>query len=215
MPADGNLPGGPAPDDNMPPDEGAPLPPTDNNTSLYRPSATAMLTVRVPAHAQVFVNGLPTSSTGTVRRYVSNGLRWGYNYTYQIRAEIVRDGQTITENKTVKLQAGDKSDVEFALNGSNSDPIANQPVRTSVTLHVPADAKVFLSGNETYGDGEVRTFTTTKLAQGQTWGNYVVRVEVERNGRTLSKEETIEVKGGDVLDLSLDVDAPQVARAGQ
>ncbi|OYV96127.1 MAG: hypothetical protein B7Z73_01285 [Planctomycetia bacterium 21-64-5] len=215
MPADGNLPGGPAPDDNMPPDEGAPLPPADNNTGISRPSATALLTVRVPADAHVFVNGLPTTSTGTLRRYVSNGLRWGYNYTYQIRAEIVRDGQTITENKTVKLQAGDKSDVEFALNGSNSDPIANQPVRTSVTLHVPADAKVFLSGNETYGDGEVRTFTTTKLAQGQTWGNYVVRVEVERNGRTLSKEESIEVKGGDVLDLSLDVDAPQVARAGQ
>ncbi|HET6884095.1 MAG TPA: TIGR03000 domain-containing protein, partial [Pirellulales bacterium] len=130
-------------------------------------------------------------------------------------AEIVRDGETITETKTVKLQAGDNSNVEFALNGSNSDPIANQPVRTSLTLHVPADAKVYLSGNETHGTGEVRTFSTTKLAAGQTWGSYVVRVEVERNGRTLSKEETVDLKGGDVRELNLDLDALQVARLGE
>jgi uncharacterized protein (TIGR03000 family) len=172
------------------------------------------LTVRVPTDARVFVNGLPTTSTGSLRRYVSSGLRAGYNYTYHVRAEVIRDGQTISESKTVKLQAGDAPNVEFALNGSDADPIANQPVRTSFTLHVPADAKVYLSGNETYGTGEIRTFTTTKLAEGQTWGNYVVRVEVERNGRTLSKEETIEIKGGDIRDMTIDFDAQQVARVG-
>jgi uncharacterized protein (TIGR03000 family) len=212
MPADGGLPPGPDADIN-PPDDGAPPPPTDSGAGLYRPSASATLTVQVPADARVFVNGLATTSTGSLRRYVSNGLRAGYNYTYQIRAEIVRDGQTIAETKTVKLQAGDAPNVEFALNGSDSDPIANQPVRTSVTLHVPADAKVYLSGNETRGTGEIRTFTTTKLAAGQAWGNYVVRVEVVRNGRTLSKEEMIEIKGGDIRDLTIDFDAPQVARA--
>lgn len=211
MPPDGGVAPGA---DNLPPDEGAPPPPTDSNTGLSRPSASALLTVHVPADAQVFVNGLSTTSTGTLRRYVSNGLRWGYNYTYHIRAEIVRDGQLITENKTVKLQAGDKSDVEFALNGSKSDPVANQPVRTSVTLHVPADAKVYLSGNETQGGGEVRTFSTSKLAAGESWGSYVVKVEVERNGRTLSREEMVDIKGGDDLDLSVDFDATQVASAG-
>jgi uncharacterized protein (TIGR03000 family) len=207
---------GPAPGDNtLPPDDGAPPPPSDSGAGYYRPSANAVLTVRVPADARVFVNGLPTTSTGSLRRYVSNGLRAGYNYTYHIRAEIVRNGQTISDAKTVKLQAGDTSNVEFALNGSNSDPIANQPVRTSLTLHVPADAKVYLSGNETRGGGEVRTFSTTKLATGQAWDNYVVRVEVERNGRTLSKEETVEIKGGDVRDLTIDLDALQVARLGE
>lgn len=211
-PIDGNLP--PA-GDNLPPDDTAPAPPSDSGASFYRPSSNAVLTVRVPAEARVFVNGLPTTSTGSLRRYVSNGLRAGYNYTYQIRAEIVRDGQTISETKTVKLQAGDSSDVEFALNGSDSDPIANQPVRTSLTLHVPADAKVYLSDNETNGSGEVRTFSTTKLTAGQSWGNYVVRVEVERNGRTLSKEETVDLKGGDIRELTVDFDAAQVARLGQ
>jgi uncharacterized protein (TIGR03000 family) len=213
MPSDGTLPPSPG-DTDLPSDDGAPPPPSDSG-AFYRPSANAVLTVRVPAEARVFVNGLPTTSTGSLRRYVSNGLRAGYNYTYHVRAEIVRDGQTITETQTVKLQAGDAPNIEFALNGSNSDPIANQPVRTSLTLHVPADAKVYLSGNETRGTGEIRTFSTTKLAVGQAWGNYVVRVEVARNGRTLSKEETVDIKGGDIRELTVDFDASQVARAGR
>jgi uncharacterized protein (TIGR03000 family) len=209
MPLDGGLPPGPGAD------EGAPLPPSDSGTGLNRPSANAVVTVRVPAEALVFVNGLATTSTGSVRRYVSNGLRSGYNYTYHIRAEIVRDGETITETQTVKLQAGNSSNVEFALNSSDADPVAKQPVRTSLTLHVPADAKVYLSGNETRGTGEVRTFSTTKLAEGQAWGNYVVRVELDRDGRTVSQEQTVDLKGGDIRELTVDFDAPQVARAGQ
>jgi uncharacterized protein (TIGR03000 family) len=213
MPADGNLPPIPGADADMP-DDTAPAAPVDNGAGLYRRPTSATLTVRVPADARVFVNGLATTSTGSVRRYVSNGLRDGYNYTYSIRAEIVRDGQTITETQAVKLQAGDAPSVEFAMNAANAEPIANQPVRTSVTLNVPADAKVYLSGNETQGTGAVRTFSTTKLAAGQVWGNYVVRVEVQRNGRTLGKEETIAINGGETRELTIDVDAPQVARAG-
>jgi uncharacterized protein (TIGR03000 family) len=212
-PAD-NLPPGPGLDSSLPSDDGAPPPPSDSG-AFYRPTTNAVLTVHVPAEARVFVNGLPTTSTGAVRRYVSNGLRAGYNYTYNIRAEVIRNGQTVTETQTVKLQAGDAPDIEFALNGSNSDSIANQPVRTSLTLHVPADAKVFLSGNETHGEGEIRTFSTTKLAPGQAWGNYVVRAEVERNGRTLVKEESVNLSGGDVREITLDFDAAQVARIGQ
>jgi uncharacterized protein (TIGR03000 family) len=208
MPGDGGPQPGPGADMDT-----APNPPVDNGAGLYRRPTSATLTVQVPADARVFVNGLATTSTGTVRRYVSNGLREGFNYTYQVRAEIVRNGQTITETQTVKLQAGEAPSVEFALNGSESEPIANQPVRTNVTLHVPADAKVYLSGNDTHGTGEVRTFSTTQLAAGQTWGDYVVRVEVQRNGRTLSKQETIAIKGGESSELTVDFDAPQVARA--
>lgn len=205
----------PPSDSDMPLDEGGTPAPLDNGTRLYRPSANAVLTVSVPADARVFVNDLPTTSTGSLRRYVSNGLRYGYNYTYHIRAEIVRDGQTLTETKTVKLQAGDASKVEFALNASHSDPIATQPVRTSLTLHVPADAKVFLSGNETHGNGEVRTFSTNKLAAGETWGSYVVRVELNRNGQTMTKEAAVDLKGGDIRELTIDFDATQVASLGQ
>ena len=52
---------------------------------------------------------------------------------------------------------------------------------------MPADAKVFLAGNESKSTGANREFVTTKLAAGQSWDNYTVRVELMRNGQTISK----------------------------
>ena len=127
-------------------------------------------------------------------------MRPGYNYSYEIRAEFVREGRTVSQTKTVKLRAGDSSNVTFELNG-DEEQVAEQPVSTSLTLHVPADAKVYLSGNETHGSGEVRRFSTTKLQSGQKWQDYVVRVEVQRNGKTLSKEENVSLNGGDAREL--------------
>ncbi|HEX5442869.1 MAG TPA: TIGR03000 domain-containing protein [Pirellulales bacterium] len=210
---------GPAPNDRLGPADGdlpedGPLPPRDDSgAGLYR-GRSATLSVRVPADAKVFVNGLATTSKGSLRRYVSNGLQPGFNYAYEVRAEIMRDGQPISETKVVKLQAGQVSDLEFALNETDAESIAAEPVRTSLTLHVPADAKVYLSGKETRGVGETRVFSTTRLSPGEQWAKYAVRVEVQRNGRTLSQEETVDLSGGETRELTIAFDAPQVARAG-
>lgn len=187
------------------------IPPQAPSASDSARLNSATLNVHVPADAKVFVNGLATKSTGADRHYVSNGLRYGYSYSYEIRAELVRDGRTVSQTKTVKLGAGADTDVTFELNGEE-EQVAEQPVNTSLTLHVPADAKVYLSGNETRGNGELRRFSTTKLQAGQQWQDYVVRVEVERNGQALSKEETVSLKGGDARELTFDFDAPQVAQ---
>jgi uncharacterized protein (TIGR03000 family) len=210
-------PGAPAPmlDPNAPAPEPGELPPeapaTGDSTSFFRGARSATLNVHVPADAQVFVNGLATKSTGADRRYVSNGLQAGYNYSYEVRAELVRDGRTITETKVVKLQAGDNSEVNFELNGDEGQ-IAEQPLSTSLTLHVPAQAKVYLSGNETKSFGETRRFSTTKLANGQAWQDYVVRVELEQNGQLLTKEEAVSLAAGDARELTIRFDAPQVAQ---
>ena len=59
---------------------------------------------------------------------------------------------------------------------------------TSLTLRVPADAKVFLAGNATGSTGEVRHFETATLAAGQVWRNYEVKVQavVDGSERTIS-----------------------------
>ena len=54
---------------------------------------------------------------------------------------------------------------------------------------MPANAKVFLSGNESKSTGETREFVTTKLGAGQSWDDYTVRVELEQNGQKISKVE--------------------------
>jgi uncharacterized protein (TIGR03000 family) len=184
-------------------------------TTMNSSGRTALLAVHVPADARVFVNGLATRSTGADRRYVSNGLRPGMNYTYELKAQMIRDGKPVEETKVVQLQAGQTAEVDFNNAGAEivDERTAAKPVKTSLTLNVPADAKVYLSGNESKSTGEVRQFVTTKLNAGESWDNYTIRVELERNGQKITKEETIKLAAGQTRELTIDVDAAQVAQA--
>lgn len=177
-------------------------PPVDSTWN--RADTEATLTVNVPSEAKIFVNGTATRSNGAVRRYVSRGLTPGFEYTYEIKAELDRDGQAIEETKVVKVRAGASIDVAFELNGTTTP-------ETVVTVNVPEDAKVFLAGNETKGQGAVRVFRTTRLERGAEWAGYTIRVSVERNGKTVSREQTLTLKAGDTPSLTFDFDAPQVA----
>jgi uncharacterized protein (TIGR03000 family) len=91
--------------------------------------------------------------------------------------------------------------------------VASAPaVKTSLTINVPADAKVSLAGVDTKQSGEVRQFATTRLAAGQTWDGYKVVVEMEKNGQTLHEERTIKLVGGEAQELSINFDSTAVAQ---
>ncbi len=199
------VPGTPAPA-LKPATEGAAPAPRDS-TSL----TSATLIVSVPAEARVFVNGKLTTSTGTLRRYVSNNLEPGFTYTYELRAEMMVGGKMATESKTVKVRAGESADLAFNLDSIQDEKVAEQPARTNLTLLVPADAKVFLAGVETRSFGPVREFSTTRLANGQEWKDYTVRIEIERDGQKLVKNQTLTLVGGEARELSLDFDLADVA----
>lgn len=77
---------------------------------------SGLLTVYVPYDAKVTVNGRPTASAGSERRYVSFGLRPGYRYAYEVRAQIVRNGKALEEVKTVYVTAGSREGVAFGFN---------------------------------------------------------------------------------------------------
>jgi uncharacterized protein (TIGR03000 family) len=160
-------------------------------------TGTAMLNVRVPSEARVFVNGRPTTSTGASRQYISRGLEQGYNYTYEVRAEAVIDGQIVEDTRVVRLQAGDAVQVAFDL---------KPRAETTLTLHVPKNAKVSLAGNDTSATGELRVFRTNSLKGDQQWSDYLVRVTVERDGRTLTQEKSIDLRAGESRELAFDFD---------
>ena len=82
------------------------------------------MTVWVPYDAKVTVNGLPTRSQGSRRQFVSYGLNPGFSYKYVVRAEIVRNGRVIRDNKTVVLTAGDREALAFGFNGLPSGSLA-------------------------------------------------------------------------------------------
>jgi uncharacterized protein (TIGR03000 family) len=95
----------------------------------------------------------------------------------------------------------------------SSAVVATLPtVKTSLTIHVPADAKISLAGVDTKQSGEVRQFATTRLAAGHTWDGYKVAVELSKNGQTLHEERTIKLIGGEAQELSIDFDGPKVAK---
>tara|TARA_B100002051_G_C16524392_1_gene529400 strand:- start:43 stop:663 length:621 start_codon:yes stop_codon:yes gene_type:complete len=164
---------------------------------------SATLTVRVPEDAKVFVNGVATTSTGAERRYVSRGLKQGESYTYQVKVEIVRDGKTLEEVKEVQLQTGENAKLAFDMDASD--------VETTLTVQVPEDAKVTLSGSQTESTGALRTFTTKNLPSGSIWKDYTIQVSIERDGQTLTKSQTIDLVAGEEKSLSFDFATEAVA----
>jgi uncharacterized protein (TIGR03000 family) len=133
------------------------------------------------------------SSCGSHGGYASNGSHGGY-------ATFVGNG----------YYASTQPQVTYAV--AKQTPA----VKTQLTLRVPSDAKVTLAGVATKAPtektGEVRQYTTTRLADGQTWDNYQVVVETIRDGRTVREERTITLTGGQAQELTIGVPVMSVAQ---
>lgn len=165
----------------------------------------AMLTMRVPAESNVFVNGTKTRSTGAQRQFVSRGLKPGYSYSYKVRIETTVSGRPVVETKTVRLQGGQSQTLVYKTTETETR-VASQPktVETVLKVNVPANAKVTLAGNPTSADGSSRVFRTKQLKPGQAWNNYVVSVSIDRDGRTVTKQKSITLRAGSQPELTFD-----------
>jgi len=170
-----------------------------------RVGSSAVLTVVVPEGAEVFVNGHPTTTTGSRRSYLSLGLLCGYRYPYEVVAQWESDGQTHRQTKLVYLEAGQR--VEVSIDSRPAPSVAasaGRPPVTRLTVHVPADARVYLQDREVPGTGTVRTFSTTRLAPSQPPVEYTIRATVERSGRTFLRQKTISFRAGGSYEVTFD-----------
>lgn len=109
----------PAPARTPPP---APIPvprkPTVPSSTSIEPArgGLVVLTVSVPYDAKVTINGKPTKSTGNSRQFFCDGLLPGYTYTFEVKAEVVRNGKAVTEMQTVSPTAGEEGRVALRFN---------------------------------------------------------------------------------------------------
>jgi uncharacterized protein (TIGR03000 family) len=134
----------------------------------------------------------------------------GNDYTYEVRVEVTRGGRTFSNTRTVNLQANGTTELAFRMD-QDFTPVASQtPAETSLTVRVPEAARVTLEGRSTEATGDVRTFMTRELRDGQRWEGYRVVVEVEQAGRVQTSVKTIDLVGGKSHELSFDF-SPQVA----
>lgn len=162
--------------------------------------SSGMLAVEVPEEAVIYVNDYKTTSEGTDRRLLSSGLQPGKSYTYEVRAEL--DGQALT--KFVSLEAGEQAKLKFDFPEAPRD-------ETVLTIYVPEDAKVNLAGSDTKLEGTRRVFATKRLAEGQTWEDYTVRVSIEQDGQVVTKERTLTVRSGETYEMRFDFTDNMVA----
>jgi uncharacterized protein (TIGR03000 family) len=75
------------------------------NPASAQADSTAHLTVRVPANAELWVDGSKTTSTGAVREFQSPPLPPG-QYTYKLRAHWTENGRDITQTQKVVVSPG-------------------------------------------------------------------------------------------------------------
>jgi uncharacterized protein (TIGR03000 family) len=120
----------PQPSPNLPesqpytPSVPSPTGAVDPQTRTSVSADAGLLSIQVPEDAAVFVNGYRTKSTGTTRQYVSNGLKPGMSYKYEVRAEMVRDGRLVEDTRVVYLTAGNSESVAFSFDSNPQQRLA-------------------------------------------------------------------------------------------
>lgn len=174
----------------------SPEPESDGETTRLR--RDAILNIAVPRTAKIFINDRLTRTGGQTRSYVSRRLKTDKEYPFHIRAEVKRNGKTISLNRSVVMRGGDSRVVKFDF---------KKPVMTQLTVKVPEDATVKLCGNSTGAKGSVRNFKT-KMMPGKTWDDYTVEVSREVNGETLTQRRSVKIEAGGkyVVDFKSDKD---------
>jgi len=89
---------------------------TESRSSLRGPESEKQrgtITIRLPAEAKLFVEGQQQKVTNGTRTFVTPPLPADREAIYNVKIEIVRDGETMTLTKKAYVRAGGSTVVEF------------------------------------------------------------------------------------------------------
>jgi uncharacterized protein (TIGR03000 family) len=76
-------------------------------------ASPARLEVHLPDTAELWIDGVKSNQSGTMRAFVTPELQAGKQYAYELRATWSDQGRQVTETRRVSFRAGDKVDVDF------------------------------------------------------------------------------------------------------
>jgi uncharacterized protein (TIGR03000 family) len=82
-------------------------------TDMSQGGSPARVRVKLPADADLYVDGVRVPQTSEVRSFQTPKLETGRSYYYTLRADVVRDGRTVSASKRVTVEAGREATVEF------------------------------------------------------------------------------------------------------
>jgi uncharacterized protein (TIGR03000 family) len=75
--------------------------------------APALLRVRLPADAELWIGDSPTAQRGVERQFVTPPLEGGRNLSYEIRARWTEQGRAVERTRAVQVYPGDRVTVDF------------------------------------------------------------------------------------------------------
>jgi uncharacterized protein (TIGR03000 family) len=78
-------------------------------------AAPATIVVTLPVDAKLTIDGAATRSTSNVRTFVTPTLEVGQEFSYTLKAEVVRDGQTFSNEQRVTVRAGLESKINITV----------------------------------------------------------------------------------------------------
>jgi uncharacterized protein (TIGR03000 family) len=145
------------------------------------------------ADAQVWLNGKATEQTGKDRLFKSPPITPGQDYSYEVRARWLENGQPVERTQTVTVRANKRQEIDLT---KPADTVAHFKVV------VPANADVWLNGAPTKQTGSERLFKSPPIAAGQDY-SYEVRARWLENGQPVERTETILVKIGKDVSVNL------------
>jgi uncharacterized protein (TIGR03000 family) len=74
----------------------------------------ALINVRVPAQAQLWIDDVPMNTpTGALRQFQSQPLEPGFKYYYHVRARWIENGQQVERSQKVTFRAGEQANVNL------------------------------------------------------------------------------------------------------
>jgi uncharacterized protein (TIGR03000 family) len=97
---------------------------------------TARVVVRLPDDAHLEFGGVAVPQTGRIRQFVTPTLVPGRPYRYEIRATWQEDGREVVLERSVRVYAGEKTEVDFL----SSEPSRERELRTRPVLPSPSPA---------------------------------------------------------------------------
>ena len=75
----------------------------------------------------MFLNGNPTTSTGANRKFATTQMANGDRYTdYDVRAEVVRNGQRIVRQQKLSLVAGQTHELTIDFAGPSAEALSTR-----------------------------------------------------------------------------------------
>jgi uncharacterized protein (TIGR03000 family) len=95
----------------LPEEYAPPMPPAEGSAGSA--DGSVRLTVRVPAEAEIFVDGVATKQAGSTRKFVSPPLTAGQDFTYELTARWTENGREVVQTRRVNVTAGDRRVVDF------------------------------------------------------------------------------------------------------